>query len=48
MRSYINEDNFTPQKKKYHQIVPDTSDRKDDQIDSLKFQIVEMNGRHEK
>ena len=28
--------------------MPDTSDRKDHQIDSLNQQIVELNSRHEK
>jgi hypothetical protein len=43
----INEEAFTPRKKGMMS-MPDTSDRKDNLIDSLKAQITEMSVLHER
>lgn len=46
-RSYLSEEACTPQKRRLFNL-PDTSDRKDSQIDALRNQIIEMSAHHEK
>jgi hypothetical protein len=47
LQNIVDEDLYTPQKKKITG-VPDTIDRKDNQIESLKLQILEISAIHEK
>ena len=47
LRSHLQEESSTPQKKRLP-YIPDTNDRKDSQIDSLRQQIIDLNGHHER
>ena len=47
LRSCLNDEEVTTPQKRRNPHIPDTNDRKDSQIDSLKRQIIEINAHHE-